>query len=182
MPDPPPGPFDPLSIIRALAEHRVRYVLVGGVAARLHGSPTLTEDVDVTPERSADNLRRLAAALAELRARLSVPGVERGLAIPLDQHTFSSPVMTFTTVAGHVDVVLEPSGVGGFERLRTRAIDFEVFGIRMQVAALDDIIASKTASGRPKDRAQLPVLHELAEELHRRGRQRRDEGGDRPDR
>ena len=65
--------FDPEEIIRVLARHGVRYVLVGGVAARLHGSPTLTEDVDVTPERSADNLGRLAAALGDLSARLAYP-------------------------------------------------------------------------------------------------------------
>lgn len=104
-------------------------------------------------------------------ARLAVPDVEGGLAIPLDQDTFSSPVMKFTTTAGEIDVVLEPSGIGGFEQLQPLALDFEVFGIRLQVAGLDDIIASKEASGRPKDRAQLGILHQLAEELSRRNRQ-----------
>ncbi|MDX1619854.1 MAG: hypothetical protein R3320_02610, partial [Nitriliruptorales bacterium] len=73
MSDPQPGPFDPTEIIRILDQHDVRYVLVGGVAARLHGSPSLTEDIDLTPDRSTDNLRRLAAALEELGARLAVP-------------------------------------------------------------------------------------------------------------
>lgn len=168
MSDLAPGAFDPAAVIRAFDEHDVRYVIVGGVAARLHGSPTLTEDIDVTPERSADNLRRLAAALQDLDARLAVPDVEGGLAVPLDQDTFSSPVMNFTTTAGEIDVVLEPTGVGGFDQLHPRAVDFEIFGIRLRVAALDDIIASKEASGRLKDRAQLGVLHELADELSRR--------------
>jgi hypothetical protein len=60
------GVFDPEEIIRVLDRHKVEYVIVGGVAARLHGSPILTEDVDVAPQRSADNLRRLAEALLEL--------------------------------------------------------------------------------------------------------------------
>lgn len=131
----------------------------------------MTEDIDVTPERSTDNLRRLAAALQELGARLAVPDVEGGLVIPLDQEAFSSPVMKFTTTAGEIDVVLEPVGVGGFEKLHPRAVEFEVFGIRLRVAALDDIIASKQASGRPKDRAQLGILRELADELSRRGQE-----------
>lgn len=172
-----PGPFDPAAVVRALEEHGVRYVLVGGVAARLHGSPTLTEDVDVTPDRSAENLRRLAAALEDLNARLAVADVEGGLTVPLDEDTFSSPVMKFTTTAGEIDVVLEPTGVGGYERLEPRAVDFEVFGIRLRVAALDDIIASKEASGRSKDRAQLEVLRELADELTRRRQEERRSGG-----
>lgn len=172
MSDSAPGPFDPAAVIRALDEHDVRYVIVGGVAARLHGSPTLTEDIDVTPERSADNLRRLAAALRDLGARLAVPDVDGGLAVPLDHDTFSSPVMRFTTTSGEIDVVLEPTGVGGFEQLNSRAVDFEVSGVRIRVAALHDIIASKEASGRSKDRAQLGVLHELADELSRRDQEK----------
>lgn len=102
----------------------------------------------------------------------AVPDLEGGPTIPLDHDTFSSPVMKFSTTAGEIDVVLEPAGVGGFDELQARAVDFEVFGIRLGVAALDDIIASKEASGRPKDRAQLGVLQELAEELSRRGHER----------
>lgn len=158
----PPGGFDPEEIIRVLARHGVRYVLVGGVAARLHGSPTLTEDVDVTPDRSEENLRRLAAALTELSARLAVPDVAGGLAVPLDERTFNSPVMKFTTRAGEVDVVLEPLGTGGYSVLHPRAVPYEVFGLRIAAASIDDIIASKEASNRPKDRAQLPVLREVA--------------------
>lgn len=179
MSDPRPGPFDPNEIIRALDRHEVRYVLVGGVAARLHGSPTLTEDLDVTPERSAANLGRLAAALEELGARLAAPGVDGGLSVPLDEETFSSPVMKFMTRAGEVDVVLEPAGVGGFDDLEPRADEFEVLGVRLRVASLDDIIASKEASGRTKDQAQLPVLRELAEELDRRRTQERERGAGR---
>ncbi|CAN5920998.1 hypothetical protein BH23ACT10_BH23ACT10_12880 [soil metagenome] len=164
-----PSAFDPATIIRVLDTHAVRYVLVGGVAARLHGSPTLTEDIDITPARSAENLGRLAAALTELDARLAVVGVDAGLAVPLDERTFSSPVMKFATRAGEVDVVLEPAGVGGFENLSPRAVAFEVFGIRIAVADLADIIASKEASDRPKDRAHLETLRLLAAELDRRG-------------
>lgn len=163
-----PGVFDPERVIRALDEHAVDYVLVGGVAARMHGSPTLTEDIDVTPERSADNLGRLADALDAIDARLAVPDREKGIEIPLDEGTFSSPVMSFVTSAGVIDVVLEPLGTGGYDRLVEDAVDFEVFGIRVTVASLDQVIRSKEAASRPRDRAHLDVLHELREELRRR--------------
>jgi hypothetical protein len=162
------GGFDPEQLVRVLDRHDVRYVLIGGVAARLHGSPSLTEDLDVTPEPSSENLGRLAAALAELGGRLAVPDSPEGLEIPLDERTFSSPVMTFTTRSGHIDVVLQPVGTGGYEHLAPRAVPFEVFGVRLQVADIGDIIASKEASDRPKDRAHLDILRDLADELGRR--------------
>lgn len=159
--------FDPAEIIATLDRHGVRYVIIGGVAARLHGSPTLTEDVDVTPERSEENLARLAAALEELDARLAAPDAPDGLHIPLDSETFSSPVMSFVTSAGVVDVVLEVLGVGGHARLDRDAVSYEVHGIRIRVASLDDIIRSKEAASRSKDRAHLETLRVLREELDR---------------
>lgn len=159
--------FDPAEIIATLDRHGVRHVIIGGVAARLHGSPTLTEDVDVTPERSEENLARLAAALEELGARLAAPDAPDGLRIPLDSETFSSPVMSFVTSAGVIDVVLEVLGVGGHARLDRDAVPYEVHGIRIRVASLDDIIRSKEAASRPKDRAHLETLRLLREELGR---------------
>jgi hypothetical protein len=176
--DATPRPFDPAEIIRVLHQHNVRYVLVGGVAARLHGSPMLTEDIDLTPEQSADNLRRLASALKALGARLAVPAVDEGLEEPLNEQTFSSPVLKFTTPAGEIDVVLEPAGVGGFDQLQRRAVNFEVFGVRIRVADLDDIIASKEASGRAKDRAHLEILRQLADEVRQRRERERGPDGD----
>lgn len=161
--------FDPLRIVAALDRHGARYVLIGGMAARLHGSPLLTEDADVVPALEGENLRRLARALRELDARLAVEGVEGGLDVPLDEHTFSSPVMGFETSAGAIDVAHEAVGRGGYDSLEARAVTFEVAGIRILVAALDDIIASKQAADRPKDRLHLPVLTELREELRARG-------------
>lgn len=161
------APFDPVEIVRTLDRHGVRYVLVGGVAARLHGSPTLTEDVDVTPERSTENLTRLASALADLDARLAAPNAPAGLTIPLDAETFSSPVMSFVTTAGIIDVVLDVLGIGGHARLDRDAVTFEVNEIRIRVSSLDDIIRSKRAASRPKDRAHLETLLALQNELRR---------------
>lgn len=163
-----PGAFDPARIVQTLHDHAVAYVLVGGVAARLHGSPTLTEDLDVTPEPSDDNLEALADALVDLGARLAVDGVDGGLEVPLDARTFSSPVMKFITDAGEVDVVLQPVGTGGYRQLRERAVAFRVVGIGLEVASLDDIISSKETAGRPKDRAHLETLRQLRDELARR--------------
>lgn len=174
--------FDPAAVVRALDEHGVDYVLIGGVAARLHGSPSLTEDIDLTPEPSRDNLGRLATALDSLGARLAAPHVEGGLAIPLDAATFTSPVMTFETRAGQVDVVRDVAGLGGHEAVAGGAVDIRVAGVVVRVAALDDIIASKVAANRPKDRAHLDILRTLAEEIARAARAGDADGGDGRDR
>jgi len=83
--------FDPLRILTVLARHEVRYVLIGGTAGRLHGSPLLTEDVDLVPALDPGNLAALAAALRELGARLAAEGVEGGLPAPSSSAASSEP-------------------------------------------------------------------------------------------
>src|ERR1041384_327923 len=73
------SPLDPERLFTTLARHKVRYVLIGAVAARLQGFPRLTADTDTTPERGGDNLKRLAAALRELKARVYTESVPEGL-------------------------------------------------------------------------------------------------------
>ena len=72
--------FDPEAILVALERHGVRYVLIGGLAATLHGSPHITTDVDITPSPDAGNLTRLALALEDLEARLRVENEPGGVA------------------------------------------------------------------------------------------------------
>lgn len=105
--------FDPQRVIDTLTRHGVRYVLIGGVAGRLLGSPLLTEDIDLVPDLAPANLSALAAALRELGARLPAEGVDGGVEIPLDEPTFTSPVTGFETEAGAIDVAREAIGRGG---------------------------------------------------------------------
>jgi hypothetical protein len=64
------APLDPERLIRTLAKHNVRYVLIGAVAARLQGFPRMTADADITPATDPDNMRRLTAALRTVGARM----------------------------------------------------------------------------------------------------------------
>ena len=70
--------FRPDRILRVLEQHDVRFVLIGGLAATAHGSPQVTNDVDITPERSRENLHRLSAALKELGARIRTAAEPEG--------------------------------------------------------------------------------------------------------
>ena len=156
--------FDPEAILRVLQEHEVDYVLIGGLAASLYGSPHVTTDVDVTPSREAPNLERLARALTALDARVRTEGSPEGLPFDFTPRTLAqSPMLNLTTRFGDLDLAFEPAGTRGFGDLRRRAREIEIRDTRVVVAALADVIRSKEAAGREKDRLQLPTLRRLLE-------------------
>ena len=154
------APFDPLRVLEALRAGGVEFVLIGGVAARLHGSPSLTRDVDVCHDRSAENLERLAAVLRSLRARLR--GVDDEVPFLLDARTLAAGGnFTFVTDAGDLDLLAYPAGVDGFDDLAVGAESVDLEGVVVRVASIDDLIRMKRAAGRPKDRIEVEVLSAL---------------------
>lgn len=158
--------FRPAEILRVLAEHRVAYVLVGGVAATLYGSPHVTTDVDITPSTERSNLRSLAAALDDLDARIRTESEPEGL--PFDRSPAMlnrASLLNLVTRFGDLDLAFEPSGTRGYDDLKRDAITVEIHGIKVPVASLADVIRSKEAAGREKDRLQLPALRQLLERL-----------------
>jgi hypothetical protein len=155
--------FDPLEILRVLDRHGVAFVVIGGVAARVHGSPSVTVDLDVCYDRSRDNLERLAAALVELGARLR--GVDEEVRFLLDARTLAAGSnFTFVTRAGPFDVLGSPAGTSGYQELAVNAERLDLGGLVVPVADLDDLIRMKLAAGRPKDRIEAEVLGALREE------------------
>ena len=159
---PEAAPLDPERIIRALSEHGVRYVLIGALAARLHGFPRLTADADITPDRARENLVHLAAALRELGARVYTESVPEGLPFDCSAETLSrAELWNFTTAAGRLGVAFVPSGTEGFADLSRNAVRFDVFGVDLLVASLPDIIRSKQAADRPQDRQDVVVMLEM---------------------
>lgn len=161
------APLDPERLVRVLAQHRVRYVLIGALAARLQGFPRLTADADITPERSRDNLERLAAALRELEARVYTDSVPEGLLFDCSASALArAQLWNLVTNAGRLDVAFVPSGTEGFADLSRDAVRFEVFGVELFAASLSDIIRSKEAADRPQDRQDVVVLREM---LRRKG-------------
>jgi predicted nucleotidyltransferase len=154
--------FEPERILRALAAHDVDFVLIGGLAAATHGSPFLTQDVDVTPERSAANLDRLSIALKELDARIRTQGVEGGLHFDHDGESLAAAgVWNLTTRYGDLDVSFVPNGTEGYPDLLRGAKATRLAGVVVRVAALEDIVRSKQAANRPKDQRVLPTLREI---------------------
>lgn len=156
--------FDPLRVFETLNRHGVRYVVIGGIAGRLLGSPTVTRDLDICYARDRDNLRALAAALEEIHAELR--GVEPGVPLRMDARTLrAGDTFTLLTDAGDLDLLGTPAGTGGFSDLLRDATPTDLGGPTVLVAGIEDLIRMKRAAGRPKDLIEVEVLGALRDEL-----------------
>jgi len=157
-------PFDPSALLTQLAAFEVDYVLVGGLAAVVHGSPTTTNDADIVPARDRENLERLSNALRSLGARIRDIATPDG--IPFDPHPAllsGMQILNLQTMFGDLDLTFSPAALDDYGALVAESQMFVVAGIEVRVASLADVIRSKTAAGRPKDLAVLPTLHALQE-------------------
>ena len=115
------------------------------------------------------NLTRLSHSLDDLNARVRTEVAAEGLPFAHDAHSLGrATVWHLVTDPGDLDLAMLPSGTQGFEDLRRNAIAVEILGAPTRVAALADIIRSKEATGREKDRAALPMLRRLQTEIERR--------------
>jgi hypothetical protein len=158
--------FDPVRICQILNDEEVDYVVVGGFASVVHGSSLPTRDIDIVPSRVAANLDRLGRALQRMNAmiRTSDDPVPARIDGPF---LANMPLMlNLVTDHGELDLTFSPSGaLDGFDGWSANAITVEISaGLAVRVAALDDIIASKRAAGRPKDEHALPYLESLRDQ------------------
>lgn len=146
-----------------LERHGVRYVVIGGIGATLHGSPLPTRDTDICPALDDANLGALAAALREMEAKIRTSDAPDGLVFACDAAFLRQmKLLNLTTRFGDLDLACEPAGTGGYAQLSERAVEYDLGdGLRVPVAALEDIIRSKEAANREKDRQALPTLRVL---------------------
>ncbi len=155
--------FDATAILDTFNRHGVEYVVIGAWAIEAQGvvRSNPTRDVDVTPRRTAVNLRRLSDALRELGARVRTVGVTVGLPFDHDASSLArSEMWNLICPAGEFDISFAPSGFGrGYDDLATNATLVELpGGLQVRVAAVRDVIVSKRAAGREKDIMALPEI------------------------
>lgn len=110
-----------------------------------------------------------AAALSEIDARIRTPDAADGVAFPREAAFLAGvELLNLVTRVGDVDLAFLPAGTSGFDDLARRAVPMRIRSVTIAVAAMEDIIRSKEAANRPKDRRSLPVLRQLLEELRKR--------------
>jgi hypothetical protein len=156
-------------LIDTLARARVEFIVIGGVAATVHGSARATLDLDLVYRRSDDNVDRLVQALTPLSPYLR--GAPAGLPFAFDVDTARRGLnFTLDTSLGALDLLGEVVGGGSYEALLAHTDVVELFSHACRVVSLDGLIRLKRAAGRPKD-------HEVLAELEALRERRRDLGG-----
>lgn len=158
--------FEPLKAIDALNQHAVDYVVVGGWGTLQHGASRLTQDLDICPDPTTENLDRLAQALTALHAELQIaPGQTVPVPIIDGRLLDQMQIGNWSTDAGGLDVLQYIPGADKREvhyaELRQHASQVDDQGRVFLIASLADITASKRAAGRDKDLEALPELERL---------------------
>jgi len=157
---------DSPALIRALSEAGVEFIIVGGVAATIHGSAHVTWDLDVVYRRTPMNISRLAAALEPLHPYLR--GAPDGLPFRFNPATISRGLnFTLTTALGDLDLLGEVAGGGTYEQLVADAETASLEGYDVRCVPLRTLIALKRAAGRPKDLNMIAELEALLDESER---------------
>ncbi len=159
-------------ILAALVAAGVRFVVVGGVAATVHGSARLTNDIDICYDSAPESVDRLVGILRDWHAYLR--GVERGLPFVLDARALrTTPVMTLTTDMGDIDILDVIAGVGAYADTVAASEVVTIGAIQFRVLTLPALIAAKRAAGRPRDLEHLIELDALLAMRHARTRGKR---------
>lgn len=159
-----------IGMITELRRAGVRFVVIGGLAARAHGSSHITDDLDICYEPERDNVERLATTLAGWRAYLR--GAEPGLPFAMDRDMIHrTPVMTLVTDLGAIDIMDRVQGVGEYAEVERQAVPAAIGGTEFLALDLPALLAAKRATRRPKDLDQIPELGALLE-LRRTGKRR----------
>ena len=147
-------------MLAALVKRKIRFVLVGGVAAAVHGSARFTNDLDICYDTASDNVDRLVALLRDWKAYLR--GVEPGLPFILDARTFrTTPLLTLTTTMGAIDLLEQVSGVGDYRAAFAKSEAVRLGKVEFRSLTLEALIASKQAVRRKKDVEHLIELEAI---------------------
>lgn len=148
--------------VQVLCDADADFVIVGGVAAMLHGSAHFTNDLDIYYSRAAANLKKLRAALAPFHPRPR--GFPDDLPFIWDEATLrNTTILTLRTDLGEIDLLAEVSGLGSYQEVKAQSQVVEAFGRTVTTIDLPGLIRAKRAAGREKDLSMIPELESLME-------------------
>lgn len=152
-------------ILNRLHDHHVEFVIVGGVAAALHGGSRVTFDLDIVPSLAPASWTAAVDLLWDLGARPRIPESRdrvRDLELVIrwrqEKHMLA---LNFRTPDGAVEVDLLVGESDRFADLRARAVPLTLAHRTFYVASIDDLIAMKTRAGRPQDLLDIAELRDI---------------------
>ena len=142
-------------ILETLNQHEVEYIVVGGVAAVIHGAPTTTFDLDTLVRLSRTNAERLIRALTDLEARFRE---HQKPIYPTTEHILAGGHLLLITRAGPLDILGFIGENQRYEDLVDTSTEFRMSLGALRVLDLDELIAEKKRMGRSRDRAAVELL------------------------
>lgn len=151
-------------LLSRLSKHQVDYVIVGGIAAVMHGSALTTEDLDICAPMTPENIARIISALKGLNPRYRMTP-QRG-ALPEDPEALKGfNNLYLATDACQLDILGTIDGVGDYGAVAAHAISIDLFGLPVKILDLDTLIAAKAAIGRPKDHRVIAELEAVRQHI-----------------
>ncbi len=168
MSNAPAQPLDLKELLAALASCGVEYLVIGGVAAQVHGRRRTTKDLDVIPAPDPENFERLAEALIGLDAHPVELGPRAG-APTAEQLSVAPIVPPLRTRHGELHILNQVPGASAYAAMRTRSLKVDLDGIAVHIVGVDDLIRMKQTSGRPHDLEDIEAMTAAAREARARG-------------
>ncbi|MDP2794357.1 MAG: hypothetical protein Q8O25_09815 [Sulfurisoma sp.] len=153
-------------LLQSLADAQVQYVLVGGLAVQLHGFLRATFDIDLVLAMNDENLVRFINVAKDygLQPGIPVPIESLRNAEQIDQWHREKGMLAFSlrepqVGGGIIDVLVRPDVT--FDKLMVNAVAGELFGRRVSIVSIDDLLAMKRAANRPKDQLDIAALEKI---------------------
>jgi hypothetical protein len=157
--------FEPDELLLSLANARVEFIVIGGIAVGVHGFVRATKDLDIVPDPAAENLARLARVLVEICAQSAGVGEFSPEEFPYDP---TDPVQLgeganfrLETSHGPLDIMQWVAGIEtdlAYPELASKAVTVRFRDTQIRVCALDHLLVMKRAAGRPQDLEDLKRL------------------------
>jgi len=147
-----------LKLVDSFYKNNVDYLIIGKGAAILYGYPGTTQDIDIFPKKTKENCLNLVNALKEIGFIMDEK-LEKAILQGKD----------FIQIRGGpipLDIVFAPDGIESYEDAKKR---MKMIEGKFPCASIDDVILSKKASGRQRDKEELPRLESFRDELKKRG-------------
>ena len=149
-------------LLQRLIDSEIPFVIVGGFGGMLHGSSLVTRDLDVCAVLTADWVAKLRVAFRDLHpTHRHTPQRISFLDNPAPDVSLKN--LYLQTDLGPLDLMSSITGVGGFDRVASKAIEVTLFGQRVRVISLEDLIAAKEALAREKDLLAVKELRAILE-------------------